>query len=48
MKGIVEIMASSDEIAAVAQQMAEKLLEAPEPGKIYRSRSCLTAHRLAL
>ncbi|KAK9901313.1 hypothetical protein WJX75_005944 [Coccomyxa subellipsoidea] len=35
MKGIVEIMASSDEIAAKAQKMAERLLEEPESGRIY-------------
>lgn len=36
MKGIVEIMASSDEIAVKAQKMAERLLEEPESGRIYR------------
>ena len=36
MKGIVEIMASSDEIAVKAQKLAERLLEEPEFGRIYR------------
>lgn len=37
MKGLVEIMASSDEIADKAQQMVGRVLEDPEPGRIYRS-----------
>lgn len=36
MKGLVEVMASSDEIADKAQQMIGRVLEDPEPGRIYR------------
>ena len=36
MKGLVEIMARSDEIAEKAQQMVARVLEVPEPGRVYR------------
>ncbi|CAL8470982.1 g10524 [Coccomyxa elongata] len=48
MKGLVEIMASSDEIADKAQQMVGRVLEDPEPGRIYRDAKVKSLEKFGL
>lgn len=45
-KGIVEVVAPSNETATKAQELAQRLLEEPEAGRIYRqgTSSCSLLH----